>query len=387
MVAPPLSVESTGLKAPATIVCGGGALREQLGGILRERNLTKPLIVTDKVLAHAIGEAKAALGDDVEIFDEVATEPSLAHVDKIKEAMRRCEPDVLVALGGGSPIDAAKAANVLFERPLRSDEPVVARLPLVAIPTTSGTGSEVTAALVVADGSEKVMLKADPIIPSVALLDYTLTLTMPRSVSAMTGIDSLCHAMEAHVSRRATAETSKFALAALERIGRSLVRACAGGDSDEAREAREEMCYAAFEAGVAFSNASVTLIHGMSRPLGRYHVPHGLANAQLAPCVTRFSLPGATDRYAQVARALGFAGADSADADAAAALPDALEHLVHVELNLPRLAASVPPLDEFLAAVPTMVSEALASGSPDNNPVLATADEAAALYRKVVGAE
>merc|ERR1711972_878576 len=155
--------------------------------------------------------------------------------------------------------------------------------------------------------------------PLAAVVDYEFTLTKPFRLTADTGIDAMCHAMEAYVSRKANPVADTFALEALRKIGKSLRTACHDGKKHEAREA---MMLASTRAGIAFSNSSVTLIHGMSRCIGaNFHVPHGPSNAMLAPIITKFSVPGAVDRYADVGRSLGFCGPAASNADAAAAVP------------------------------------------------------------------
>jgi len=204
-------------------------------------------------------------------------------------------------------------------------------LPVVAVPTTAGTGSECTRATIITDSAtqEKMLCMGDGIMPRAALVDYTLTLSMPYRLTADSGLDALCHAMEAYVSRKANAFADLHALAAMRAIPSALRIVCmyavrpgghpASADASSARAARESLMAAATHAGIAFSNASVTLIHGMSRPIGAaFHVPHGLSNAMLLPTVTAFSLSGAPRRYAEAALAMGFAE-DSDDAALAGA--------------------------------------------------------------------
>jgi alcohol dehydrogenase len=227
------------------------------------------------------------------------------------------------------------------------------------------------------------MLCAGPaFLPAVAVVDPQLTASMPPRLTADTGVDALTHAVEAYVSRRATALSNTFALRAMGLVARSLVRAYRDG-ADAA--ARSDMMLASLLAGVAFSNASVALVHGMSRPIGaHFGIAHGLSNALLFAEVTRFSLAGAEGRYADCARALGAAPGDARDADAAAALVPTLENLC-TTLGVPAAATLVDPA-AWRAAIPVMAEQALASGSPANNPVVPTHDEIAALYERVISA-
>jgi alcohol dehydrogenase class IV len=232
--------------------------------------------------------------------------------------------DVLVGLGGGSPIDTAKALAVLAVRggPLRDlkapfsyDGPA---LPVAAIPTTAGTGSEATRFTVITDSDtgEKMLCAGSSYLPVAGIVDYELTMSMPPRLTADTGIDALTHAVEAYVSSRHNAFSDAVALRAITIIGRSLRTAHRDGAD---HRARAEMMEAATLAGIAFSNSSVALVHGMSRPLGaHFHISHGMSNAMLFAAVTEFSLSAADDRYADCARALGVADDSVSDADAAA---------------------------------------------------------------------
>ena len=236
---------------------------------------------------------------------------------------------VLTSFGGGSPIDTAKAMAILahgraagagrhmrdFKVPVQAD---AAGLPVIAVPTTAGTGSEATRFTVITDTErgEKMLIAGLGALPLAAVVDYELTFSVPKRITADTGVDSLTHALEAYVSRRANPFSDTLALAAMEVIGRHL-RAAYAEPGDAA--AREGMMLGATQAGMAFTNSSVALVHGMSRPIGaHFHVPHGLSNAMLLPAVTRFGLDAAPVRYAQASRRIGFAGPDDSDEAACA---------------------------------------------------------------------
>ena len=185
-----------------------------------------------------------------------------------------------------------------------------AALPVIAIPTTAGTGSEATRFTVITDAArdEKMLIAGLGALPLAAIVDYELTFSVPARTTADTGIDSLTHALEAYVSRRANPTSDALALSALSLIGANLRRAYREPGNGPAREA---MMLGAMQAGMAFTNSSVALVHGMSRPIGaHFHVPHGLSNAMLLPAVTRFGLDRATARYAEAGRRLGFAAAE-----------------------------------------------------------------------------
>ena len=300
--------------------------------------------------------------------------------------------DSLLAIGGGSSIDTAKAMSVLFANggEMR-DYKVPAEIPkagppIVAIPTTAGTGSEVTRFTVITDTEtdEKMLIAGLACCPIAAIVDYELTLTMPLRLTADTGLDSLTHAIEAYVSRRANPFTDGLAKNAMGLIARHIRTACAEPDN---RAAREAMMLGATTAGMAFSNASVCLVHGMSRPIGAFfHVPHGLSNAMLLPEITAFSAPAALERYADCARAMGMAEEGEGSQAAVARLLDELRRLNEdLQVPTPRAGASMPGAIEEL--LPVMASQALASGSPANNPRVPTSDEIIDLYRARVRAE
>ena len=246
-----------------------------------------------------------------DVFDDTVPEPTVSSIQAGVDQVHDGHYDCIIALGGGSPIDSAKAIAILgkyggemrdYKFPRIVDEP---GLPIIAIPTTAGTGSEVTKVTVITDETtdEKMMCLGAGFMPTVALVDYELSLSVPARTTADTGIDAMTHAIEAYVSKKASLYTDTQAIAALKLLGPNLRRAFHDG-SDQ--QAREQMMLGATLAGAAFSNASVALVHGMSRPIGAsYHVPHGLSNAMLLPAVTEYSIPAAADRYADCARAIG----------------------------------------------------------------------------------
>jgi alcohol dehydrogenase class IV len=226
---------------------------------------------------------------------------------------------------------------------------------------------------------EKMLIAGLGCLPTAAIVDYELTLSMPYRLIADTGIDALTHAIEAFVSKRATAVSDGYALAAMARIWRHLRQACADPAD---REARAAMMLGATEAGLAFSNASVALVHGMSRPIGAFfHVPHGLSNAMLLPLVTAFSVSAAGERYARCARAMGLADDGDADDLAVDRLLDALTAL-NRDLSVPTPQAYGIDRARYEGLVATMAAQALASGSPGNNPRVPTETEIIELYRR-----
>jgi len=293
--------------------------------------------------------------------------------------------DSIIALGGGSPIDSAKAIGILaklggemreYKFPRNVTE---AGLPIIAVPTTAGTGSEVTRFTIITDeqNDEKMLCVGIGFMPVAALVDYSLTLSLPPRVTADTGLDALTHAIEAYVSQKANLYSDSQALAAMRLIGPNLRRAYHDGSDKEAREA---MMLGSTLAGVAFSSASVALVHGMSRPIGAFfHVPHGLSNAMLLPSITAFSIPAAAERYADCARAMGVAGEQDSAEQANAKLLAELRAL-NEELQVPTPEQFGIDRERFFELMPTMAQQALASGSPGNNPRVPTVEQMVELY-------
>jgi alcohol dehydrogenase class IV len=250
------------------------------------------------------------------------------------------------------------------------------------IPTTAGTGSEVTKVAVITDTSRdvKMMMLDRHFLPTVALVDFELTLSMPPALTAHVGVDTLTHGIEAYVSRKATALTEPLALTCIRLVAEHLETAWREPGN---RAAREGMMLAATLGGMAFANSSVALVHGMSRPIGAvFHVPHGLSNAVLLPAVTRFSIAGAPERYATVARTMGLAAPTDNDVTAGEKLVAGLTALNN-RLQVPQLGACRGmERTRFDAVKLKMASDALASGSPQNNPVVPTAAQIVALYEE-----
>jgi alcohol dehydrogenase class IV len=375
---------------PPVMLIGGGVVRDAAAQA-KLLDIKNPLIVSDKVL-HQLGTL-APLMDalhaggfaDAPVFTDTIPEPTSDAVDRLVVHLLEGDFDGLIAIGGGSPIDTAKAAAVLASHGGAMRDYKVPRLvtekslPVIAIPTTAGTGTEVTRFTVITDSAtdEKMLCTGSAFLPRAALVDYELTLTLPKRMTADTGLDALTHAIEAYVSRKAGPFTDALALAAMHTIYANIRTVCAEPGNAAAREA---MMLAATQAGMAFSNASVALVHGMSRPIGAmFHVPHGLSNAMLLPTVTAYSAPAAFGRYADCARAMGVANLSMPDADCAALLVAALVEL-NVDLEVPTLRTFGIDQSEYVAAIPMMVSQALASGSPANNPRVPTEADFADLY-------
>ncbi len=382
------------INLPRIARVGGGALAE-LPDAMAQCGLRRPFIVTDAFLvqsgmvAQLVGLLEAA-GFAVNVFAETVSDPTVAVVEQALEILRWSGSDCVIGFGGGSPIDTAKAIAALaldprpiptMKAPAITDAP---GLPIIAVPTTAGTGSEATRVTIVTDeaSQEKMLCAGLAFLPTIAIVDFELTMGKPARLTADTGIDSLTHAIEAYVSRRANAFSDAMALSAMRLIAPNIRTACTQPTN---RAAREAMMVGAHHAGIAFSNASVALVHGMSRPIGAFfHVPHGLSNAMLLPAVTAFSAPSALRRYAECARAMGVAGEDEGDQAAVARLLEELAAL-NADLGVPSPRSHGIAEAQWTELVPEMARQAIASGSPANNPRLADLGEIEALYGAVFG--
>ena len=377
---------------PRVLQIGAGASSE-VGPILKSLGLNNPLIVTDKVmvlLGYIEGLQKSLVESEInaDVFDDTVPEPTVASIQAGVKQVRNGNYDCVIALGGGSPIDSAKAIAILgkyggemrdYKFPRIVDEP---GLPVIAIPTTAGTGSEVTRVTIISDEitDEKMMCLGIGFMPTVALVDYELSISVPARTTADTGIDAMTHAIEAYVSKKASAYTDTQAIAAMKLIGPNLRKVYHNGGD---RDAREQMMLGSTLAGAAFSNASVALVHGMSRPIGAaYHVPHGLSNAMLLPAVTEFSIPAAAKRYADCARAIGVAN-ESDNTEVANSKLMAELYALNKELQVPSPEEFGIEREHFFNNMQTMAEQALASGSPANNPRVPNAEEIIELYKKL----
>lgn len=377
---------------PRILQIGKGASLE-LPKVLKTLGCKHPLIVTDKIMvklgyAQTLQDALIKEGIESHVFDDTVPEPTVASIQAGVDMARAIPFDCLVALGGGSPIDSAKAIAILarhggvmrdYKFPRIVNE---SGIPIVAIPTTAGTGSEVTRVTIITDetNDEKMLCVGLGFMPVAALVDYNLSISVPPRTTADTGIDALTHAMEAYVSKKASLYTDSQALEAMRLLAPNLRRAYHNGNDLEAREA---MMLGATLAGVAFSNASVALVHGMSRPIGaNFHVPHGLSNAMLLPSVTAYSIPAAVERYADCARAMGVALATDNDAVANEKLLIELQAL-NDELKVPTPAQFGIDKNTYFGLLDVMADQALASGSPGNNPRVPSKAEIIEIYRQL----
>ena len=375
---------------PGQIITGAGALtmaEETLKGLGK-----KALIVTDKVMIQLGNCAKVETalknqGIDYAIYSEIVGEPTDTMIENGLKVYKENGCDFLVALGGGSPIDSMKAIGSLVVNGGNISDYMgkvidVEMPPLVAIPTTAGTGSEATQFTIITDTKKdiKMLLKGKVLMPKLAIIDPQFTMTAPPKITAATGLDALCHAVEAYTSRKAQTLSDSFAMSAVKRIFKSLPVAFKDGKNEEARI---QMSVAALEAGIAFNNASVTIIHGMSRPIGAlFHVAHGLSNAMLMKECLGFALEGAYDRFADLGRAIGVADATDEDKAAAEKFLSAIEGIVK-ELETPTLAEFGIDKEEFFKVIDKMAYDAMDSGSPQNTMREVSEEQVKQIYRNL----
>lgn len=375
---------------PGQIITGSGALtmaEETLKGLGK-----KALIVSDKVMIQLGNCAKVETalknqGIDYAIYSEIVGEPTDTMIENGLKVYKENGCDFLVALGGGSPIDSMKAIGSLVVNGGNISDYMgkvidVEMPPLVAIPTTAGTGSEATQFTIITDTKKdiKMLLKGKVLMPKLAIIDPQFTMTAPPKITAATGLDALCHAVEAYTSRKAQTLSDSFAMSAVKRIFKSLPVAFKDGKNEEARI---QMSVAALEAGIAFNNASVTIIHGMSRPIGAlFHVAHGLSNAMLMKECLGFALEGAYDRFADLGRAIGVADATDEDKAAAEKFLSAIEGIVK-ELETPTLAEFGIDKEEFFKVIDKMAYDAMDSGSPQNTMREVSEEQVKQIYRNL----
>ncbi|MDT5152743.1 MAG: hypothetical protein QOI01_4476 [Mycobacterium sp.] len=382
---------STQIAFPRIAKIGGGSLND-LGDVVRTLAVWRPVVVTDKFLVGTglvdrVVEILTKAGTDPLVFSDTVPDPTTDSLDHAMRFIREHRADSVIGFGGGSPMDSAKALAVLatnggqmrdYRAPHTYTGPA---LPIIAIPTTAGSGSEATQFTVISDSAtdEKMLCPGLSFLPVAAIVDFEMTLSMPPRLTADTGVDALTHAVEAYVSRKANAVSDALALAAIATIGKYLRPAYQDGTD---RDAREAMMAASTQAGMAFSNSSVALVHGMSRPIGaHFHVAHGLSNAMLFPAVTAFSVAAAPQRYADCARAYGMP-TDGSDVSVAKSFVGELVALCEdLEVPTPRSYG----IDEALwrEKIPLMASQALASGSPANNPIVPTDAQIEKIYADI----
>lgn len=326
-------------------------------------------------------------GIDCIIFDGITGEPTDTMIENGVEMLKSSGCDFIIGIGGGSPLDSAKAiaAMAVNEGSIadyNGKEITGEILPLAAIPTTAGTGSEATKFTVITDSEKgiKMLLKGDVLVPELAIVDSSFTVGAPKTVTSATGLDALTHAVEAYTSRKAFSMTDTLAVSAVKRIMKYLPIAYREPDNSLARE---QMSIAALEAGICINNSSVTIVHGMSRPIGAlFHVPHGMSNAMLLKECLSFAVSGAYEKFANLGRETGVASDSDSDETAAEKFIDSLQNICDV-CEIPTLEQYGIDRDEYYSKISKMATDAVASGSPANTVKEVTVDDCIEIYKKL----
>lgn len=321
------------------------------------------------------------------IFDGITGEPTDTMIENGVKMLKSSGCDFIIGIGGGSPLDSAKAiaAMTVNEGSIadyNGKEITGEILPLAAIPTTAGTGSEATKFTVITDSEKgiKMLLKGDVLVPKLAIVDSSFTVGAPKSVTSATGLDALTHAVEAYTSRKAFSMTDTLAVSAVKRIMKYLPIAYKEPDNSLARE---QMSIAALEAGICINNSSVTIVHGMSRPIGAlFHVPHGMSNAMLLKECLSFAVSGAYEKFANLGRETGVASDSDSNETAAEKFIDSLQNICDV-CEIPTLEQYGIDRDEYYSKISKMATDAVASGSPANTVKEVTVDDCIEIYKKL----
>ena len=352
------------------------------------------LIVTDKQMVKfgyvkKLQEILSKAGFKSNVFDDTIPDPTDTVVLNGVDILKKNKNDAVIGFGGGSPIDTAKAIAVLsqYSKNIQDYKPPSTfdkkGLPIIAIPTTAGTGSEVTHHSVIIDTKsnnfEKISCRGEGFVPIVSIIDYELTLSKPRRLTIDSAIDTLTHGIEAYVSKKATLFSDRMALDTIRLVQENIYAV----DKDPKNpKAREGLMLAATLGGLAFSNASICLVHGMSRPLGsNFKVPHGLSNAMLLPTITEFSIDHAKNRYADCSRAGNFAAPEDNDDVACEKLIKGL-YKINNDFDVPSMKAFGINEKNFEEELENMATDAEVSGAPNLNPRVPSVGEMVDLYGK-----
>ncbi|MGN4126439.1 iron-containing alcohol dehydrogenase [Lysinibacillus sphaericus] len=378
------------VNSPGTMIYGRDSFEEV--GVYAKKLGARALIISDPIMDSLgfVNQCNTLLttqGLHVVSYLGVTTEPIDSFVTEGLNILQAENCDVIISLGGGSCIDTAKAIAVVatnggyigdyMKMQKVADQ---TSIPHIAITTTAGTGSEATDATVITNTKNdiKMMIKQPAFMPTIAIVDPMLTITSPPAITAATGIDALSHAIESYLSRLAHPYSNVLALSAMELIVNNILKVYEHGDDIDAREA---MSLGSMQAGLSFSNASVALVHGMSRPVGAlFHVPHGISNAMLLPAVLEYSKDACVDRLAELGKFFDNEGKYLTQEELADLAIVSIKEMCKI-MNIGNLQQWGIDKDAFYAAIPKMAVDAIASGSPGNNPKVPTHEELMELYK------
>lgn len=371
---------------------GPGARRE-LPEVINRLGKTKALVVTDPGLikfgvAKMVTDVLDEAGVKYEIFSQVKPNPTVSNVQDGIEAYKKAEADFIIAIGGGSAIDTAKGIGIVINNPEFSD--IVSlegcaptrhkSVPIVALPTTAGTAAETTINYVIIDeAKQKKMVCVDPNdIPAVAIIDAELMYSLPKGLTAATGMDALTHAIEGYITKGAWSMSDMFEIEAIRMISRHLPIAVEQPDNAEARNG---MAVAQYIAGMAFSNVGLGLVHGMAHPLGSlFDVPHGVANALLLPTIMEYNMPACMDKYPDIARAMGVDTAGMSREEASRAAVEAVKALA-IKVGIPQHMSELGITESDITR---LAQQAIDDVCTPGNPREVSLTDIEALYRKVL---
>lgn len=371
----------------------GPGARKELPEVVKRLNGKKALIVTDKgLIQFGVAEKVTKVLDDAsipyEIFSEVKPNPTVSNVKAGIEAYKKSEADFIIAIGGGSAIDTAKGIGIVINNPEFSDiislegcAPTKHKsVPIIALPTTAGTAAETTINYVLIDeDKKKKMVCVDPNdIPAVAIIDAELMYSLPKSLTAATGMDALTHAIEGYVTKGAWEMSDMFEIEAIRMINKYLRTAVSEPGNPEGRNG---MAIAQYIAGMAFSNVGLGLVHGMAHPMGSlFDIPHGVANALLLPTVMEFNKPYCLDKFPKVAEAMGVDISGMTKEEASQAACDAVKALA-IEVGIPQHLSDLGIKE---SDIPELAEQALTDVCTPGNPRPVTLEEIKELYKKVL---
>ena len=369
----------------------GAGSRKVIAEEVAKRGYKKALVVTDKDLvkfgvAAQVTDVLKAAGIPFEMFDEVKPNPTVKNVKNGIAAFKAAGADFIVAIGGGSSMDTSKAVGISINNPEFADVTSLEgvantkkkSVPVIALPTTAGTAAEVTINYVITDEENvKKMVCVDPNdIPTLAIIDPELMLSMPRGLTAATGMDALTHAIEGLITLGAWEMSDMFEIKAIEMIAKWLPKAV---ENPSDIEARDGMATAQYIAGMAFSNVGLGLVHGMAHPLGAYYdIPHGVANALLLPFVMEYNKEAAKAKYRTIAEAMGVDTSAMDDDQAAQAAVDAVKALA-VKVRIPQHLSELGVPESGL---PTLAQAAFNDVCTPGNPRKAVVEEILEVYKK-----
>ena len=371
----------------------GPGAREVLPQAIARLGFKKAFVATDKDLikfgvADKVLKVLEGANIPYEVFSEIKPNPTVSNVKAGVEAFAQSGADFIIAIGGGSSMDTAKAVGIITNNPDFADvvslegvaDTKKKSVPIIALPTTAGTAAEVTINYVITDEeNQKKMVCVDPNdIPIMAIVDAELMYTLPRSLTAATGMDALTHAIEGLITKGAWEMSDMFELKAIEMIARYLETAV---NEPQNAEARNGMAVAQYIAGMAFSNVGLGVVHGMAHPMGAiFDIPHGVANALLLPTVMEFNMPAAIDKYVQIAKAMNVYSVGMSNEEAAEAAVEAVRQLairVGIPQHLSDLGIKAEDLDKLATA-------AAADVCTPGNPRFVNKDIIQELYEKVL---